>query len=79
MLQGGYNDQALGFFMRALEINETLGDKHGIAITLNTIGEAHNNLGNYDQALHFFRRALAIFEEIGDQSGVVIALNSTPD
>ncbi len=65
-----------GDYPRALAINhltqstaEQIGDKTGVARTLDNIGNIHRLQGNYAQALEYHRKSLAISEAIGDEIG----------
>ena len=67
--QGNYA-QALEHYQRSLKIREEIGDKRGIANTLDNIGNVHHSQGNYAQALEHYQRSLKIKEEIGDKQGI---------
>jgi len=58
---------ALPEFERALALYRTQHDHHGEALTLNAIGNAYENLGDYDRALDYLHRALVIKQELGDR------------
>jgi CHAT domain-containing protein/Tfp pilus assembly protein PilF len=73
--QGDYPG-ALARFHLARNIAEQIGDRDGVADTLNNIGVVHSNQGNYAQALENFQRSLAISEALGDKTGVSLALGN---
>jgi signal transduction histidine kinase len=50
-------------------VYEGLGDKNGLAITLDNIGTIHRGRGEPRKALDFHRRSLRYSREIGDSSG----------
>jgi adenylate cyclase len=67
---------ALGHFRKALELFEQLGDRIGVASTMNNIGSVHYRSGDLAAALAHHRQALAINEEIGNRRGVALAASS---
>jgi class 3 adenylate cyclase len=75
-LQGNY-PIALEYLQKSLEIFEELGEKQGIAKSLDNIGLIYKLQGNYPRALEYLERALVIREELGDQNGIAINLGNT--
>ncbi len=73
--QGDY-PRALTYYHKCLAINERIGDKKGIAGSLNNIGLIHREQGNNLRALTYYQRSLAIFEGIGDKNGLSKCLNN---
>jgi len=73
--QGDY-PRALAYYQKCLAINERIGDKKGIAGSLNNIGLIHREQGNNLRALTYYQRSLAIFEGIGDKNGLSKCLNN---
>ncbi|MBL4752858.1 MAG: tetratricopeptide repeat protein [Flavobacteriales bacterium] len=67
---------ALEYYNRSLTLGEELGDKMGIAISLNNIGIVYMDQGNYPKAIDYHTRSLTISEDIGDKIGVASSLNS---
>ncbi len=63
-------DDALRNCQESLAIRRRLGQKRGIAASLNEIAQVENRLGKSDEALKSFREALQIRREIGDKSGI---------
>jgi tetratricopeptide (TPR) repeat protein len=61
---------------QSLAIRRTLGDKTGMAYTLNNLGIARLSLGNLTGALEACAESLALFRELGNKVGIVVALNS---
>lgn len=53
---------------KALTLFKQVGDKKGIAASLNTIATTHLNLENYEQAKKSYREALDIALEINDRN-----------
>jgi tetratricopeptide (TPR) repeat protein len=46
-----------------------VGDRAGLAVTLNNIGLVYDRLGQPEQALAYYQQALPIREEVGDRAG----------
>ncbi|MDA3843923.1 MAG: tetratricopeptide repeat protein [Candidatus Kapabacteria bacterium] len=63
----GIYDKALEFYFKALELNEKIGDKDGIARSLGNCGMIYSNQGNNIKALEFYEKALKINNEIGNK------------
>lgn len=66
--RGGYATAA-PLFESALEDYRALGDRKGIASSLNSIGSATRNSGDIAKARAFFEEALEIRRAIGDEGG----------
>src|SRR5262249_55675098 len=66
--------KALEFYQKRLALSEALGDKPGIAVTLDMIGVTHYTQGNYAQALEYCQKSLALAEEMGDRARVTNTL-----
>ncbi len=60
--------QALDFWLKALKIDEELGNKSGIAARNGNIGNIYWNLKDYKKALFYFFKALKLSREINDQN-----------
>jgi CHAT domain-containing protein/Tfp pilus assembly protein PilF len=74
-VKGNY-PEALARFRFAQKIAEQIGDKAGIASTLNNIGGVYWSQGNYAQALEIFQKSLAVSEAIGDKAEFGSTLNN---
>jgi tetratricopeptide (TPR) repeat protein len=74
------NTRALGYFQRALAIDEKLlgPQDPGVAIDLNNVANLHRELGEYAKALPLYQRSLAIRERtLGPQHiDLAISLNN---
>jgi len=73
----------LEYYEKCLAIYEELrlpdgqvGDKKGIANSLNNIGAIYNDQGNYPRALEYYIKGLAIREESGDKNGIAVSLSN---
>jgi predicted ATPase/Tfp pilus assembly protein PilF/predicted Ser/Thr protein kinase len=73
--QGDYT-QAFNLLAQALELYEELGDRWGIAQTLNAIGYAEHEQGHYERATDYYQRSLALFRELGDTRATAYLLNN---
>ena len=64
------NDDALQNYEQSLEIKKRLGQKKGVADSLNMIAETYDVLGKPQLALTNYNEALKIYREIGDRQDV---------
>lgn len=70
------SDKALSCFKRSLAIQEELGNKSGIIISLAMLSQLHSLLiGDLDRALMYAERCQTLAEELNDKQ--IIALNLT--
>ncbi|MDC6366319.1 MULTISPECIES: tetratricopeptide repeat protein [Flavobacteriaceae] len=69
-------DLAILQFKRALKLEEELGNKLGLAINHQNIGDCLEHKGNLEGALENYRKSLAYNEEINSDYGRVICKNS---
>jgi predicted ATPase/transcriptional regulator with XRE-family HTH domain len=60
----------------SLTIYRDLGDKRGIAQSLNNMGNVAHSRGDYPSALAYFRESLAARRELGDKRGIADSLNN---
>ncbi|MCM3900095.1 MAG: CHAT domain-containing protein, partial [Pyrinomonadaceae bacterium] len=68
--------QALEYFQKSLALSEKLGDKEGIAITLDNIGFVYDRQGKYEQALDYLQKSLALREAMGGKGGIARTLKN---
>jgi predicted ATPase len=73
--QGDYG-QAIAFYEEALALRRGLGDKQGIAGSLNDLGNVAYWQGDYGRALALHEQSLALKRELGDRSDIAISLNN---
>jgi tetratricopeptide (TPR) repeat protein len=59
-----------------LPLREEVGDRAGLAATLNNIGLVYHGLGDRQQALTYSHKALPLREEVGDRAGLAATLNN---
>jgi predicted ATPase len=63
-------------FRAALDIARQLGDKRGIAVSLNALGVNDRNRGEAAVAHSLFEESLLLWRELGDQKAVARALSN---
>ena len=68
--------KALECWERAKILYEKSGDKQGISIILNNIGNIYDNRGEWERALKYYDRCLKLKEELGDKQGISNTLNN---
>ncbi|MBL4657816.1 MAG: tetratricopeptide repeat protein, partial [Flavobacteriales bacterium] len=85
--------KALEFYHKSLKIREEIGEKSGIATSLNNIGYIYRNQGDpscvgskeeclragIPKALEFYHKSLKILEEIGERNGIAGSLKNIGD
>ncbi len=69
-------DLAISQFKKSLKLEENLGNKLGMAINYQNIGEALEEQGKLDEAMENYRTALAYDEKLGSARGQAICKNS---
>ena len=70
----GEYPRAIDYHQQSLDIKQAIGDRSGVAISLNNLGNAYYSLGEYPQAIDYYQQSLEITQAIGDRSGVAISL-----
>jgi predicted ATPase/DNA-binding XRE family transcriptional regulator len=73
VMQGDYAS-ARARYEQALEIYRELGDRQGIANSLNDLGNVHGLQGDYATRRSLQEQSLALFREVDDRSGIAGAL-----
>lgn len=69
-LYQGIYDKALFYYLKALKINEELGNKERISHSYNNIGIVHYDQGNFDLALEYLYKGLKLYQELNNKSGI---------
>jgi len=59
------------YTLKALELNEDVGDKTNIAISLNNLGEYYALTGDHQKATEYLGRSLNVAKEIGRKYGIM--------
>ncbi len=70
---------AAGRYAASLTIRREIGDRTGIADTLNNLGLLVLARGEYDEARQHLEESLAIRRELGDRNGEALALSNLGD
>jgi tetratricopeptide (TPR) repeat protein len=65
--------EALAHYKSALKIDQTLGDRAGVALKLGNIGQCYADLGDVDRAESYLSKALKLAEQTGDMSAAADA------
>jgi CHAT domain-containing protein/Flp pilus assembly protein TadD len=68
--------EAFQSWQKALIIYREIGDRHGVASSLDNLGIAYRSLGQYQKAIEYHQQSLAIKQEIGDRQGVASSLGN---
>ncbi|NMG06146.1 CHAT domain-containing protein, partial [Brasilonema sp. UFV-L1] len=66
----------LKFYNQSLPLFRAVGDRTGVAATLNNIGGVYDALGQKQQALKFYNQSLPRFRSVGDRTGVAVTLSN---
>lgn len=69
-------DQALEHYQQNLMIKEELGNRRGIAVSLNNLGLVYWSKGDFDRALEYYQRSLTISEELGNKRQIATLLSN---
>ncbi len=72
----GQYDLAIEQFKKSMKLEQALGNKLGLAINYQNIGECLEKQGKLDEALNSYRTSLAYNEEIDSDKGRIICNNS---
>ncbi len=72
----GNMDQALKYSQKSLIIRKHVGNKHLIAISLNSIGNILEQKGDLDQAMEYHQKSLVLRREIGNKKDIAASLNN---
>ena len=72
----GEYDNALEYFIQALKIRETLGNRADLAKTENNMGSVYFQKGDYENALVYFLRSLKIIDDVSRKKGVAYTLGN---
>ena len=75
LIQGSYS-KALSELLKAVSIDERLGDKRSLAASLMNIGTVYKNQQIYNDALEYYQRAIDIMEELNMEASVAAVYNN---
>ncbi len=68
--------KALAYTHEALALATEIGDKKGMAASLNNHGVAYRNQGALDKALEYYIHSLKLYEELGNKEGIATTKNN---
>jgi class 3 adenylate cyclase len=68
--------KALDYWLRSMELSQSVNDLVGVAGSLNNIGILYFDQGDYPKALEYHQRSLLIRQRSGDRKGAAASLNS---
>lgn len=68
--------RSLSYHLKSLKLRQDIGDKKGLANSLNSIGLIYGERGDVKTELDYFGRSLKIQEEIGDKEGAANSLSN---
>jgi tetratricopeptide (TPR) repeat protein len=72
----GNSEKAMEHFRKSQKLREEIGDKTGLAESLNNIGGVYQNLGNVGKSIEYYRKSLALNEQLHDEFGIANTLNN---
>lgn len=72
----GSLEKALEFHQRSLDIREELGNRRGIADSLNNLALVYQSKGDYDTAADYHNRSLRIREDLGSRTDIASSFNN---
>ena len=67
--------KAIDFHSQSMEIEQTIGDKKGIAMSLGNLGNAYDSLGDYQKAIDFHSQHNEMSQASGDKKGIANSLS----
>ncbi len=70
------NAKALDYWLRSMELSQSVNDLVGVAGSLNNIGILYFEQGDYPKALEYHQRSLVMRQRSGDRKGEAASLNS---
>ena len=73
--RNGNLDEALKYFLRALELKEKIGDLSAAASTIHMIGVVYSQKYDWVNASRYFLRSLEIDADDRHYDGVAVSLN----
>src|ERR1700739_849694 len=60
--------KALDYYLKALKMNEEIGDKSGMAADLGSIGSLYSKIGKFKEAEEYLKKAIIIDSSIGEKN-----------
>lgn len=69
-------DKCLMYAYKAMKLAEKLGDRKGIALSYNNIGNGYNFSRQYRIATEYYQKAVKLYSDIDDKEGLAKPLNN---
>lgn len=69
-------EQARKYFVDCLALSREIGEKHGIAKSLNQLGGTIYFLEEYEQAQKYYEESLLLYRELDDKDGLAACLHN---
>jgi signal transduction histidine kinase len=69
-------DQALGYNLKGLALNEELGNRDGIIACVVTIGGVYYVMHNYPKAETYFKKGLRVAREMNSEQSILLCLTN---
>ncbi len=76
LIDQGFPKEAESHYRQALEFFREVGNREGIARTMNNLGVSFTERGDYEQGLEFYTQALTMHRELNDLVGEGAVLNN---
>lgn len=61
---------AMELFLKKIKLDDSIGNKTGMAYTLNLIGNVYYRIKDYSKALDYYQQGLKLFKELNLEEGV---------
>ena len=68
----GELDQAVEYYLKALDLNEVLGRKQNMANDYDNLGVVYQIRGELDQAVEYYQKSLILNQKLGRKEGMAI-------
>lgn len=76
LLNHQQSEEAAGYYLKILDINEQLGNQKGTMITYNNLGMIYLDLEQYDKALPALEKSLELSRKIETREGIISAISN---
>jgi len=72
----GQFDLAIRYFNQCLELDQARGDRKGVAMTLDGLGQAYGRMRQFDRSLQYFTQSLEVIRPTGDLRAMARTMNN---
>jgi CHAT domain-containing protein/tetratricopeptide (TPR) repeat protein len=72
----GQFDLAIEYFNHCLELDRARGDRKGVAMTLDGLGQAYGRMRQFDRSLQYFTQSLEVIQPTGDLRAMARTMNN---